>query len=109
MLLVCGVAAIWAMARALGPLPSFLLLVLLQIIYTVITVRRLHDAGFSRWWVALCLFPMSITWDLFEIQVGTSTLQFVDFSNAIRSIPMLIGLIAKTQVRAADSVAHIFR
>lgn len=90
-------------------MPSLLLLALLMIIYTVTTVRRLHDAGFSRWLAVLCLFPMSITWELLEIQVGTSTWQFIDFSTAIKLIPALIGLTSKTQDASPGALAHIFR
>jgi len=82
---------------------------LLAIIYTVATLRRLHDAGFSRWWVVFCLFPMSITWDLFEVQVGMSTWQFVDLSTAIKLIPALIGLVSKTQGAPPSALARIFR
>ena len=90
-------------------MPSLLLLAVLVIIYTVVTVRRLHDAGFSRLWVLLCLFPMSITWALFEIQVGTSTWQFVDLSTTIKLIPALIGLVSKTQEPPSNALGHIFR
>lgn len=108
-ILGCGVAGIWAMGSALGSAPSLLLLTVLVITYTVATVRRLHDAGFSRWWAVLCLFPMSITWALFEIQVGTSTWQFVDLSTAIKLIPALIGLVSKTQEPPPNVLGHIFR
>jgi uncharacterized membrane protein YhaH (DUF805 family) len=108
-ILGCGVAGIWAIGSAIGSMPARLLLALLLIIYTVATVRRLHDAGFSRWWALLCLFPMSITWELLVIQVGTSTWQFIDLSTAIKLIPALIGLISKTQDAPPSALAHIFR
>ena len=108
-ILGCIVVGMWAIGSALGSVPSLLLLALLVIIYTVATVRRLHDAGFSRWWAVLCLFPMSITWELFEIQVGTSTWQFVDLSTTIKLIPALIGLVSKAQDVPPNALAHIFR
>jgi uncharacterized membrane protein YhaH (DUF805 family) len=108
-ILGCSVAGIWAIGSALGSAPSLLLLALLEIIYTVATVRRLHDAGFSRWWAVLYLFPMSITWDLFEVQVGMSTWQFVDLSTAIKLIPALVGLVSKTQNAPPTALARIFR
>jgi uncharacterized membrane protein YhaH (DUF805 family) len=105
----CIVAGIWAIGSKLGSVPSFLLLALLVMIYTMATVRRLHDAGFSRWWAVLCLFPMSITFDLFEIQVAASTWQFVDLATAIKLIPALIGSVSKTQDAPPNASAHIFR
>ena len=109
MFLACSVSAGWAMGSAVGSVPLRLLFVLLGIVYTVVTVRRLHDAGFSRWWAALYLFPASITWDLFQVQVGTSTWEFVDLSTVIKFIPMLIGVIGKAQDPTPEAVAHIFR
>lgn len=95
--LAFGFAVIWANRDALGLVPSAVQLVAINLFYAVTTVRRLHDAGFSRWWAALCLFPMSITLDLFQMRVGGSTVQFVDISTVIRMIPMLIGLTARTR------------
>ncbi|WP_428681714.1 DUF805 domain-containing protein [Sphingopyxis sp.] len=108
-ILGCGVACIWAIGSALGALPSLFLRALVVMIYTVATMRRLHDAGFARWWAALCFFPMSITWNLFEVQVGMSTWQFVDLSTAIKLIPALIGLVSKTQGAPISELARIFR
>jgi uncharacterized membrane protein YhaH (DUF805 family) len=105
----CGVTGIWAIGNALGSAPPLLLLALLVTIYAVATVRRLHDAGFSRWWAVLCLFPMSITWDLFEVQMGTSTWQFVDLSTAIKLIPALIGLVSKAKDAPANASVPLFR
>ena len=106
-ILGCIVAGIWAIGNKLGFAPSFLLLALLVMIYAMVTVRRLHDAGFSRWWAVLCLFPMSITFDLFEIQVAASTWQFVDLSTVIKLIPAMIGLVSKTQDAPPKASAHI--
>jgi uncharacterized membrane protein YhaH (DUF805 family) len=62
------------------------------------TIRRLNDAGWSRWWLPLYLFPLSITVDLFHFQLGLSTWNFVDVSAAIRSIPVMIGLFAPSSL-----------
>lgn len=73
----------------------------IQIMLSVATIRRLRDADLSIWWVLLCLFPASITFDLFHLQVGSSTWQFIDVSAVVRLIPVFIGLFAVSR-RVSD-------
>ncbi|SRR5258705_5798074 len=81
-----------------------MLLVAVQFVVLVATTRRLHDAGRSRWWLLLFLFPMSITWDLLRVQIGVSTWHFLDVSAAITLIPVLIGLLASSQSTSGDGI-----
>ena len=67
------------------------------VIVTIATIRRLHDAGWSRWWAILYLFPMKITFDLFTVHIGSSAWHFVDVQSAITQLPVLIGLFASSQ------------
>ena len=96
-LLLCLAVGAFGIAEAkdyIGSMAVFILLGAIQIIIFVTTIRRLGDANWSRWWVLLCLFPASITFDLFHLQVGSSTWQFVDVSAVVRLIPLFIGLFA---------------
>lgn len=72
----------------IGTIAVLIVIVALQIVVSVATLRRLRDAGWSGWWVLLCLFPVSITFDLFHLQVGSSTWQFLDVSTVVRLIPV---------------------
>jgi uncharacterized membrane protein YhaH (DUF805 family) len=67
------------------------------VIVTIATIRRLHDAGWSRWWAMLYLFPMKITVDLFTVHVGSSAWHFLDVQSAITQLPVLIGLLASSK------------
>ena len=67
------------------------------VIVTIATIRRLHDAGWSRWWAMVYLFPMKITVDLFTVHVGSSDWHFLDVQSAIRQLPVLIGLFASSK------------
>ncbi len=86
-----------------GPVVCVVATLAMELVVLVATIRRLHDAGRSRWWVLLYWFPMTITWDLFRVQVGASTWQFLDVSAAITLIPILIGLLAAPRSGTVDS------
>ena len=89
----------WSAKNEVGAAVAVAVIVV-QLVGLIATVRRLHDAGWSRWWLALYLFPMTITWDLMHVQLGSSTWSVVDVSAAIRLIPVIIGLLAPS--RTAD-------
>lgn len=78
----------------IGRAAAVAVIVAVQLVGLLATIRRLNDAGWSRWWLMLYLFPLSITVDLLHLQLGVSTWNFVDVSAAIRSIPVMIGLFA---------------
>ncbi len=44
-----------------------------ELIVLVATIRRLHDAGRSRWWAILFLFPVDITVNLARVHVSAGT------------------------------------
>jgi len=58
------------------------------------TVRRLHDAGLSRWWAVLLAFPFSVNADLDLVQPEffDVTLDFGNLGNLIKSVPLILGL-----------------
>lgn len=90
-----AVAAVAVLNRdaMLQPVPV-VVLAALQLALVIVTLRRLTDAGFSRWWILFALFPMNIGWNLFHVSVGPAQWQFFNVTMLIRSIPVLIGLIA---------------
>jgi uncharacterized membrane protein YhaH (DUF805 family) len=71
------------------------------LLFVFATLRRVHDAGYSRWWVLLFLFPVTITMDAAYFQIGGSTWQMIDFSQIIRSIHVMIGLFVSSNVPPA--------
>ncbi len=75
-------------------------LIALQLALALLTLRRLHDAGYSRWWALLALFPINFDLDVFHVRFGVSEWQFFDVSMLIRSIPVIIGLLTPTAARA---------
>jgi uncharacterized membrane protein YhaH (DUF805 family) len=90
-----AVAAVAVLNRDALPQPvPVVVLAAVQLALVIATLRRLNDAGFSRWWILFALFPMNIAWDLFHVSVGSSQWQFFDMTMLIRSIPVLIALIA---------------
>lgn len=89
-----GTLATLTAKDAVGPIFSLLVVVALDLIVSVATLRRLHDAGWSRWWALFCLFPAIITWDLLTVRLGASTWHFIEISMVIRLFPVLVGLLA---------------
>ena len=76
------------------------------------TVRRLHDAGLSRWWAVLLAFPFSVNADLDLVQPEffDVTVDFGNLGNLIRSIPIILGLAlpmaAKSFEQSAQQIEH---
>lgn len=83
-----------------------------ELVVLVATIRRLHDAGRSRWWAILFFFPMDITVDLlrvhvsagtwevlnfFPIHVGEANWSLIDVRTLITLIPVIIGLLASSR------------
>jgi uncharacterized membrane protein YhaH (DUF805 family) len=104
--LVLGLIGAWSAKDEIDVPVAVALIVVIQLIGLIATVRRLHDAGWSRWWLALYLFPMTITWDLMHIQLGSSAWSVVDVSAAIRSIPVIIGLLAPSRIAVDAATAQ---
>lgn len=74
-------------------LPNWLILgVIASIVLTcvLLTVRRLHDAGWSRWWVALILTPVSINIGIEPIQLYGLSFGFTDVSEVISNAPFVL-------------------
>ena len=94
---VLALVGVWSAKNEIGAAVAVAIIVLVQLFGLIATVRRLYDAGWSRWWLALYLFPMTITWDLIHVQLGSSTWSVVDVSVAIRLIPVVIGLVAPSR------------
>jgi uncharacterized membrane protein YhaH (DUF805 family) len=82
-------------------------LIALQLALAVLTLRRLHDAGYSRWWALLALFPIGIDMDVFHVRFGMSEWHFFDVSMLIRYIPVIIAMIAPTAVRAIAEIGPL--
>ena len=57
-------------------------------------VRRLHDAGLSRWWAMPLAFPFSVNADIALVQPEffDVTLDFGNLGNLIKSVPLILGL-----------------
>ena len=66
--------------------PAFIILVLL-------TVRRLRDAGLSVYWALLMFVPVRLVVDLATIELGGAELRFIDFTQILNFIPLLLGLL----------------
>lgn len=84
-----------------------------ELIVFVATIRRLHDAGRSRWWAILFFFPMDITVDLlrvhvsagtwnilntFPIHLGEANWNLIDLRTVITLIPVFIGWLAPSRL-----------
>ncbi len=73
--------------------PIIALFLTIGLYSTVQTIRRFHDAGWSRWWAALVFFPFNITiygpkdFDLQFLEVHS-----VDIASFIRATPLIWGL-----------------
>lgn len=105
-----GLAATAVAVLNRDALPQPVLVVVLaalQLALVIVTLRRLNDAGCSRWWILFALFPISIGWDVFHVSVGPSQWQFFDVSMLIRSIPVLIALIAPSGACAIEDAARL--
>ena len=98
--------AAWSTKDIVTPAVLAAVILVTQLIDLIATVRRLHDAGRSRWLLALCFFPASITWDLFSVPFGGSAWHFLDISAVIRFIPVIIGLLASSTSSPVNSVAQ---
>ena len=85
--------AAWEMAHSWSVVAAYALLGCAAAVLILQTVRRLHDAGLSRWWAALLLFPVTITLDAGLLQVGVVELKVFDLSQLIRNAPILLGAI----------------
>lgn len=92
----------------IGRAAAVAVIVAVQLVGLLATLRRLHDAGWSRWWLLLYLFPMSITLDLIQFTFGSATWTLVDLSAAIRLIPVVIGLLAPTMDTVDAGSAELF-
>lgn len=83
-----------------------ILSMLLSVILLCITIRRLHDAGMSPWWVVLFLCPITFDLDLFHISFHTPAMlrlpgtlfsfTFFDFRALIVFVPILLGLFKRS-------------
>jgi uncharacterized membrane protein YhaH (DUF805 family) len=90
-----AVAAVVLLNRDALPQPvPVVVLAAVQLALVIVTLMRLNDAGYSRWWILFALFPMNIDWDVFRMSIGPSQWQFFDVTMLIRSIPVLIALVA---------------
>lgn len=101
--LVLGLIGMLTAKNEIAAPVAVAVIVIVQLVGLIATVRRLHDAEWSRWWLALYLIPMTITWDLMHVQLGSSTWSALDVSAAIRLIPVVIGLLAPSRV-SLDSI-----
>ena len=63
------------------------------------TVRRLHDAGHSRWWILLALFPISITIDAGQLDFGYIQFHIVNITDLIRSAPFIAALVLPSKLQ----------
>jgi uncharacterized membrane protein YhaH (DUF805 family) len=70
------------------------------------TLRRLHDAGHSRWWMLLTLFPISISVDIAQLNIGLFSLNFLNVGDLIRWSPVFVGLFLPSKVTARVDSSH---
>lgn len=97
MLLSTCAIAIWMTGSAIGPTSLLVASILLQLMVAVLTVRRLHDAGLSRWLVLLFLFPMSIILDLAHFRIGETDVHMLNIATVIKILPVVLGLLCPSK------------
>ena len=61
-------------------------------IFLSLTIRRLHDAGWSRWWILLGFIPFSIFTGFEPIQMIGFSVVLPDFSQLFRYAPFVLAL-----------------
>ena len=61
-------------------------------IFLSLTIRRLHDAGWSRWWILLGFIPFSIFTGFEPIQMVGFSVVLPDFSQLFRYAPFILAL-----------------
>jgi uncharacterized membrane protein YhaH (DUF805 family) len=97
MLLSTCAIAIWMAGSAVGPTPLLVASILLQSLVAVLTIRRLHDAGLSRWLALLFLFPISISLDLAQFRLGEIDVHLLNIAAVIRISPVVLGLLCASK------------
>jgi uncharacterized membrane protein YhaH (DUF805 family) len=98
LLLTCLAACAFCLMKLTDHLASWIsiaILVALQAMLGLATLRRIHDAGWSRWWILLFLFPATMT-------LGVGFGHVLDITAILRSIPVLIGLFAATRPHGGE-------
>jgi uncharacterized membrane protein YhaH (DUF805 family) len=98
--------AAWSAKNVVPAAIVLAVIVATELIVLIATARRLHDSGWSLWWLVLFLFPDSMTWDLVHVQIGWLSWHFLDVSAAIRFIPILIGLVVSSRATSNDVVGE---
>lgn len=100
--LVVGIIAAWALGDVASGMPSTAIMLFVIAVHALQTVRRLHDAGYSRWWAVLLAFPFSVTIDPAGFTIHAFKIQFIDISQLIRSVPFVLGLVAPSNAVLRD-------
>ena len=98
----------WSIEEILQGRASFVIIISALLMLIIHTVRRLHDARFSRWWAAMMFFPISISFffpasisiELSSLHVSDFEFKRFDFAYLLRSIPFLL---AGTQPSAGQT------
>lgn len=97
---------VWLLAYSVrdlsGGVISAGIFVCVAIVLLSVTARRLHDAGLSRFWVLLALFPFSVTWDLGGLNVGFVDVHLVALDDLIRNAPFVFGMMSPTSSNAEE-------
>ncbi len=87
----------WLVAFAIqdffGGAVSIAIILFFGAVFLLHTIRRLHDAGISRWWALLMFFPFAITFNAAWLKIGSIDLHLFDLSYLIRSAPILVAII----------------
>lgn len=99
---ICGIcAAIWCVAFLgkgyVHPTVIIFTIVTAGLFLFLHTARRLHDAGHSRWWLALALLPFSITFDAAWLQIAGFQFHLANISDLIRTAPFIAAIILPSQ------------
>lgn len=89
--LFAGIVAVWFWSSTIGSVLALSIGAMLTVSLALLTMRRLYDAGHSRWWILLFLFPLSVDVDLFDVRLAGMNVHLLDVTAMIQLIPVILG------------------